>query len=146
MAAIGKSKVLFNWTVIKRTFNFGIILTSLLIWGFDGLLWGIVFSAVTITVCNMYLVARYIGYGLWKQVMDLMPIILMGTIPFILFFCISTSGTVGTATHPMIEKSIIGVAYLTIYILIMILAPLKAMEDVKLEITSRFHKHRRNIG
>ena len=62
IAAIGKSKVLFNWTIIKRIGSIALTISLLLIGGFNGMLWGIVLSGAFITFCNMYLVSGPIAF------------------------------------------------------------------------------------
>ncbi|MDE5877716.1 MAG: lipopolysaccharide biosynthesis protein, partial [Muribaculaceae bacterium] len=86
IAAIGKSRVVFNWTIIKRSVNVAILLIMLSLWDFTGFLWGIVINAIFITFCNMYLVAKYIRFRLYNQIIALIPICLITTFPFIICY------------------------------------------------------------
>lgn len=132
IAAIGKSKVLFNWTIIKRTTNCIILVALLLIFGFKGLLWGLVMSALFILLCNMYLVAKYIGYGFCQQIVDLLPTILLTTCPFLLILLIKNY--IKPPFNFMVNDTIFGFAYLSIYLLIVYIFPLKQVSMVKNEV------------
>ncbi len=73
IAAIGKSKAMFNWTLIKRILGSTIVVTGLLIWGMKGLLAGYVLYNWFCYFVNIGLVSKYIGYRWDKQLMDLLP-------------------------------------------------------------------------
>ena len=74
IAAIGKSKVMFVWTVVKRLFGLAAIVGGLLLFGMKGLLCGVVFNSWFSYFINIILVSKYIGYRFEKQVLDLIPI------------------------------------------------------------------------
>lgn len=73
IAAIGKSKVSFEWTLIKRGIGIFLMICGLYIWGMWGLLVGMVLSIWIMYLINVYLVAKYIGYNLIQQLLDLLP-------------------------------------------------------------------------
>lgn len=74
IAAIGKSKVMFVWTVIKRAIGIASIVGGLLLFGMKGLLAGVIFSNWFSYLVNIYLVSKHIGYHFWKQIRDLIPV------------------------------------------------------------------------
>lgn len=82
IAAIGKSKVMFKWTVVKRVL--GLLFLLIGFWLFDiwGLLFGMVISAWIIYMINAALVSHYIGYKLYKQLFDLLPSLLLSIVSF----------------------------------------------------------------
>ncbi|MBD5338813.1 MAG: lipopolysaccharide biosynthesis protein [Bacteroides sp.] len=80
IAAIGKSNVLFRWTIIKRSVGIGLIFLGLFVYGFQGVLWGLVGSAIFIWISNAWLVSHYIRYNLSRQLLDLLPIMILGII------------------------------------------------------------------
>ena len=82
IAAIGKSNVLFKWTLIKRGVGIGFIFLGFYIYGMQGILWGMVASSAFIWISNSWLVSRYIGYRLTTQIIDIMPIFLVGLLGF----------------------------------------------------------------
>ncbi len=73
IAAIGKSKVFFTWTIIKRSVTIVLCAIGILVAGMNGLLWSCVAGAWAVYFINGYLVARHIGYPLYKQMLDIIP-------------------------------------------------------------------------
>lgn len=86
IAAIGKSKLLFKWTIIKRVVGTTIMIGGLLLWGIKGLLAGTVIYNYFIYATNAVLISKHIGYELGAQTKDLMPVVLLTVISFIVSF------------------------------------------------------------
>ena len=84
VAAIGKSKKLFFWTVIKRIISLGLIVIGFFIYGIWGLLGGMVLAAYIMYAINAVLVSVNVGYKFTSQVKDLMPILIISLISFAL--------------------------------------------------------------
>ena len=80
VAAIGKSKVMFVWTVVKRGIGIASIVLGLFLFGMKGLLAAVVFSNWFSYFVNIGLVSKHIGYHFWKQIKDLMPVALVSII------------------------------------------------------------------
>jgi O-antigen/teichoic acid export membrane protein len=74
ISAIGKSKLNFIWTVIKRTIGIGIVILGLLFFGMKGLLMGVVFNFWFSYLINICLVSKHIGYKWYQQIKDLLPV------------------------------------------------------------------------
>lgn len=74
IAAIGKSKVMFVWTFIKRGIGIAVIVGGLFLFGMKGLLVGVVFSNWFSYLVNICLVSKHVGYHFWKQIRDLIPV------------------------------------------------------------------------
>lgn len=74
IAAIGKSKALFKWTLIKRTTGLIFVIVGLWLFGIYGLLAGTVATSWIIYLVNAGLVAKHIGYTGWHQFRDLLPV------------------------------------------------------------------------
>ena len=88
IAAIGKSKVMFFWTVIKRIVGIFCIIAGLYLFGMYGLLVGVVINYWLSYFVNIWLVSKYIGYKWTTQCLDLIPIALSVTIVGIIsYFC-----------------------------------------------------------
>ena len=83
VAAVGKSKIMFHWTIIKRGIGLCLIVGGLAVCGMRGLLLGMVASAWFIYFVNAYLVDRHVGYKLLNQLKDLMPILVLSTVSII---------------------------------------------------------------
>ena len=77
IAAIGKSKVLFYWTLVKRLCNIGFIIIGFLVSGITGLLIGMVVGGWFSFFVNAWLVSKYINYSIKRQFLDLLPIVLL---------------------------------------------------------------------
>ena len=88
ISAIGKSRTMFFWTLLKRSVGIGFIVGGLWLFGMDGLLWGTVLNTWFSLFVNMGLVSKHIGYRLHKQLLDLFPILLVSSIAAIVCFFI----------------------------------------------------------
>lgn len=75
VSAIGKSKVTFVWTMIKRGVGITCIVGGLALWGMKGILAGAVFNAWFAYFVNMGLVSKHVGYKWHRQLWDLFPVL-----------------------------------------------------------------------
>lgn len=82
ISAIGKSRTVFSWTLIKRTIGLIFVIGGLWVWGIKGLLCGMVLSSWMMYLINAYLVSVHIGYKMRQQMLDLAPILLLSVIAF----------------------------------------------------------------
>ena len=73
ISAIGKSRVMFVWTVVKQGLNISLMLVGLIVGGMKGLLIGSIVSAWIAYFINISLVSKYIGYKNYQQLKDLLP-------------------------------------------------------------------------
>lgn len=112
IAAIGKSKLMFYWGVVKQVLSLGLIVGGLLIAGIWGLLVGMVIKSWLSYFINCYLIDKYIGYGIKEQIVDLMPVLVLSFIAFGAAFFIRAE--VNWDTY------LIAVAQLSLYIVIYI--------------------------
>ena len=74
IAAIGRSQIMFKWTLVKRIFGVGFVVVGLMIWGMRGLLCGAVINTWFCYAINISLVSKYVGYKWWMQLKHLAPI------------------------------------------------------------------------
>lgn len=88
VAAVGKSKVMFSWTVIKRAIGLVIIVGGMAAFGIKGLLVGMVMQSWLIYLINAYQVHKHIGYKLFTQLFDLLPILILAIISCAIAFCL----------------------------------------------------------
>lgn len=72
--AIGKSRLVFIWTVIKRFFGISFVVLGLYFFGMRGLLAGVVMNYWFSYFVNIGLVSKHIGYHWLQQIKDLMPV------------------------------------------------------------------------
>jgi len=89
ISAIGKSKTVFNWVLVKRSSSLVLIVGGLMIGGVWGMLWGMVVQAWFSYVINAYLVSKYIGYKLGQQLLDLLPIMMLSILAFVIGWLLS---------------------------------------------------------
>lgn len=89
IAAVGKSKQMFVWTVVKRSIGIGLSVGGLFLFGIYGLLVGAVISQWFSYVVNASLVSKYVGYKLYRQLLDLTPPIVVACIGFFIAYIFS---------------------------------------------------------
>lgn len=74
IAAIGKSKTMFSWTIVKRIIGIIVMIGGLLLFGMAGLLVGAVINNWFSYFVNGWLVSKHIGYKLTQQLLDIIPV------------------------------------------------------------------------
>ena len=85
IAAVGKSSIMFRWTLVKRIFGLCFVVGGLSLFGIQGLLWGAVLSTWFCYAVNIGLVSKYIGYKWFRQILNLTPIMILSLL--IALFC-----------------------------------------------------------
>ena len=80
IAAIGKSKVFFIWTVVKQSVGITLQVVGMIVWGMWGLLAGKVIASWFSYFVNISLVSKHVGYKRRQQLMDLMPMFAVSVI------------------------------------------------------------------
>ena len=88
IAAVGKSKVMFSWTVIKRAIGLALVVGGLAEFGIKGLLVGMVMQSWLIYLINAYQVHKHIGYKLFTQLLDLLPILILAIASWAIAYCL----------------------------------------------------------
>ena len=88
ISAIGKSRIMFIWSVVKQTIGIVLVVGGLVLFGMEGLLWGTVLHSWNCALINMLLVSKYIGYKTTSQLKDLLPVSVITVFAFIVSFCI----------------------------------------------------------
>lgn len=86
ISAIGKSKTMFVWTVVKRVIGIGAVVLGLFLWGMKGLLAGVIINYWFSYVVNISLVSKHVGYKFWRQIRDLFPIAITSSIAAIVSY------------------------------------------------------------
>lgn len=88
ISAIGKSKVTFVWTMVKRFVGIGFIVLGLVLYGMKGLLCGAVLNQWFTYFVNMGLVSKHVGYKWTRQLLDLSPVFFASIVVAVIsFFC-----------------------------------------------------------
>lgn len=76
ISAIGKSRTMFLWTLLKRGIGISMIIGGLLLYGMKGLLAGAVVNSWFSFLVNIGLVSKHIGYKWTTQLKDLLPMLI----------------------------------------------------------------------
>lgn len=74
ISAIGKSKIMFEWTLFKRIIGISFDVGGLVLFGMKGLLIGLVIDTWFSYFVNIGLVSKYIGYKWSQQINDILPV------------------------------------------------------------------------
>ena len=88
IAAIGKSKLMFQWTLVKRSVGLVFMIGGLYWFGMKGLLAGVVIYNWFCYFVNIGLVSKYIGYRWNKQLYDLLPVTIVTVVGTVISFLI----------------------------------------------------------
>lgn len=137
VASIGKSKELFLWTIIKRGLGMILLIAGMVLFGMNGLLWGFVLSCWSVIFINAYLVSKYIKYGLWQQIKDVLPIILISSMVFIITLVIANKLTLGGYMYIVLVLLI----YISMYLLLSSVVKLQAYSFIKEIVKSDIKDH-----
>ena len=86
IAAIGKSKVMFRWTVLKRVVGISCVVVGLMLWGMKGLLCGVILNTWFSYFVNICLVSKHVGYKWNQQLLDLLPVAVVSIIAAIVSY------------------------------------------------------------
>ena len=95
ISAIGKSRVMFIWALIKQGIGLSLIIGGLFLYGIDGLLWGCVIHSWSCTFINMSLVSRYIGYKTSTQILDILPMAGVAVLAYLISYYVGKMTDMG---------------------------------------------------
>ena len=112
IAAIGKSKVMFLWTLAKRTVGLVFMIGGLVWFGMKGFLIGIIIYNWFCYFVNIGLVSKYIGYKWWRQLLDLLPVTIVSVLAFLFSFLLGRSFHFGLYLDGITKLLIFIVIYL----------------------------------
>ncbi|MBQ6437487.1 MAG: lipopolysaccharide biosynthesis protein [Bacteroidales bacterium] len=113
IAAIGKSKVFFIWTIIKEGVGIALQVIGLIVWGMWGLLAGKVISSWFSYFVNISLVSKYVGYKNYQQLKDLLPVFLVSGIAMAISYLVSSMLSLGLYQDGIIKAMVFAVVYLS---------------------------------
>ncbi len=137
VAALGKSKVLFKWTFIKRSLGLILIISGLWLFGIYGLLVGSILSSWLIFGVNAGIASKYVGYGLKQQILDLWPILAISAISFFIAYYISSCFAVGVYVNGLIRFVVFVIVFILCSIFFRLDAYSIARETV-MEVVKRY--------
>lgn len=88
IAAIGRSRAMFIWTIVKRAVGIACIAGGLALFGMKGLLAGVVLGTWFAYFVNISLVSKYIGYKWTEQLRNIMPVALASIASALVAYCV----------------------------------------------------------
>lgn len=112
IAAIGKSKVFFVWTVVKNTVGIVLQVVGLILWGIWGLLVGKVLSSWFSYLVNISLVSKHVGYKNYQQLIDLSPIFIVSGVAALASYYLTSLMDLGLYLDGVVKTAI----FLTVYL------------------------------
>ena len=86
IAAVGKSRAMFVWTVVKRVVGIGAVVGGVFFFGMKGLLCAVVFSTWFSYFINIYQVSKYVGYKWQTQIFNIVPVAVLSAIAAVIAF------------------------------------------------------------
>ena len=113
IAAVGKSNVFFTWTIIKRTITILLCVAGIMLAGMEGLLWCSVIGTWAVYVINGGLVSKHIGYSLLKQILDILPYIILSAICGLAAYSMTYFVSLNMYLTAVIQAIVIAVLYLS---------------------------------
>lgn len=141
IAAIGKSKVFFVWTIIKRSLTIILCVIGITIGGMYGLLWACVAGAWSVYFINAYLVSKHIGYAFYKQLLDILPFIIISLIIGFTVYFIGSLLPWNMFTVAILELILCVMLYLLVSKTLRIEAYHYLLDTVKNSFFARIHKN-----
>lgn len=112
IAAIGKSRVFFVWTIVKNSVGIAFQVIGLIVWGIWGLLVGKVLSSWFSYLVNISLVSKHIGYKNTQQLKDLSPIFLVSGIAILVGYFVSSSLGMGLYQDGLVKTLLFVAIYI----------------------------------
>lgn len=112
IAAIGKSKQMFVWTVVKQVVGITLQVCGMLFFEVWGLLWGVVISTWFNYFVNITLVSKYVGYKNYQQLKDLFPVFFVSGIALVASYFTGEWLHLGLYADGVVKMVIVIVIYL----------------------------------
>lgn len=111
IAAIGKSKVFFTWSVVKQCVAIGLQVIGIIFWGIWGLLAGKVLASWFSYFVNISLVSKHVGYKHYQQLKDLSPTFIVSIIAFVVCYVLVSHLSLGLYADGIVKV----ILYIVIY-------------------------------
>ena len=136
VACKGKSRDIFVGTIVKRLLALTVLVIGMYLWQMNGLIWGVAVGAWITAIVNAWLVSKHIGYSLFQQFKDLLPIMLLAVIIFLVLYVIS----VNIIMNMYVKSIIIISTYVLLYVFMSSLLRIKAFYLIKESLIGYYKK------
>lgn len=141
IAAIGKSKVMFHWRLVKLAVSLLLMFVGLYVYGIWGLVIGVIINTYVAYIINAGLVSHYIGYKLDRQLLDLMPILVVSLIAGFVAYYIGGFFSVGFYIDGLI-KFLVFISIYTVSSFVFRLEAFEYFKSLMPMVLSKFRKHK----
>lgn len=135
VAAKGKSRLLFYWSIYKWSFLLVCLFVGML-FGMTGLLWGMVLSNFNIFMVNVLLASRHTPYSFSEQMGDILPVLLLAAV------CMAGVFTLQTWLN--LHFILVAVMYLVSYVGLAYIMHFKVMDEIGLVVSKFVNKRKKN--
>ena len=88
VAAVGESRAMFIWTVIKRAVGIGFMIVGLVWFDMKGLLVGVVLNSWFSYLVNISLVSKFIGYKWTDQLLSILPVTIASVVSAVVAYVV----------------------------------------------------------
>lgn len=112
IAAIGKSRTMFYWTLLKRGVGSSFMIGGLLLYGMKGFLFGIIVYNWFCYFVNIGLVSKHIGYKWYQQLLDLCPVTMASIILFVICYFVGRLLNLGLYSDGIVKI----ILFITLYL------------------------------
>ena len=140
IAAIGKSRVMFKWTVFKRMVGITLLFCGIYFYGMKGLLICLVFSTWFSYFVNICLVSKYIGYKWTRQLADIFPILIVSLVVFAVTYFVSMHANLSLYLDGILKF----VCFVSIYLIWSFVFKPESYVSIKEIVVSIYHKKKHN--
>ena len=112
IAAIGKSGLMFLWTLIKRSVGLVFMVGGLYWYGMKGFMVGIVIYNWFCYFVNIGLVSKYIGYKWSSQLLDLLRVTMLSIVAFLISYFIGQMLQMGIYADGIVKLLVYVMVYM----------------------------------
>ena len=136
-AAVGRSKDLFNWNIVKRLVGLSLIFIGMQ-WGVEGILYAVVIGTIFTSVINIYIATPSTGYSLSMQIKDSLAVMSITIITAIMTYAIFSFFELSEIVSLMLQA----IVYITIYFILAKIFKLEELRDFLDVLKSIFSKRK----
>lgn len=140
IAAIGKSKEMFKWTVFKRLVGITLLFCGICFYGMKGLLICLVLSTWFSYFVNICLVSKYIGYKWTRQLADIFPILIVSLVIFAVTYYVSLFANLSLYPDGILKL----VCFVSVYLIWSFVFKPEGYVGIKEILASIYHKKKHN--
>ncbi len=137
LKAVGKSDIVLYLEIIKKVLGLGMIFMFIYLgYGAISILWALAINSFIEFFLNGYFTGKYTGYGIIKQLKDILPNLLVTAIASVVAYSFSYIADI----HYILMMFLQSICFVSVYLLIMKLAKVEVFNYILVEIKSKLKK------